>query len=51
MAVLGSEAEDRAVVMWQFWGEGLKIWELLCGSAGPGLEDMGSVAWQFWDDL
>ncbi len=31
------------VVMSQFWGGKLRIWELLCRSFRPGCEDMGGM--------
>ncbi len=51
VAVLGCAVEDIGVVMWEFWGSGLRIWAslmlelwggrlrmwgLLCGSFGAG---------------
>ena len=34
--VLGPGGEDTGAAMWQFWGRGVRIRGLLCGSFGAG---------------
>ena len=36
MAVLGPGGEDTGAAMWQFWGRGVRIRGLPCGSFGAG---------------
>jgi hypothetical protein len=36
VAVLGPVGEDTGAAMWQFWGRGVRIRGLLCGSFGAG---------------
>ena len=36
MAVLVPWGEDTGAAMWQFWGRGVRIRGLLCGSFGAG---------------
>ena len=42
MAVLGREAEDMGVVMWQFCAGRLRIWGVSCRSFVPGGSGYGS---------
>ena len=37
MTVLGPGIEDTGAFMWQLWGRGVRIRDLLCGNFGAGV--------------
>ena len=44
MAVSGPVGEDTGAAMWQFWGRGVRIRGLLCGSFGADTDEDTGVA-------